>query len=789
MKSIVKIDLCKSKVFAAARETSNPDIRKQVLQKLVEVSTEIFPDGDQPYPKGSYYKADGDSIYFVLEKPSVALRCAIEFMENWYHVMLSDFPECRAIIDRGLIKEVETPGKHELVSRAFENISIFEKDLADSGIYVTRPVTEDLDRTMVKFALFRKYDLEGEQLDVFVANYLDPRTIADSSLIHALFVANPQGREARDRVFELFLIEYALEKGRIIDFRDIASWCVSKGYSMPPRQHVGTIIRESSFFACQKENDVEIFHIPESQRALIERSKAEFDASRKCCISSVTGAIHSAVGSAKSTHGVEIGSLIENYLCAVFSEIRMMANYFRQNYAIFQESREKFAKFDYILKRALPNIGTQPFEEWTVGFLAGLREEARKNNPFIAAIFHNVLATYYLNRSTQVSAYQVSKLRTREIFVDTNVFYALNVSASSYHDIVSYMAEKLNEIGLSLKVFPFTLEEYEQSLESVERDCPGGEPSLRLIERNPWLLQEFNSNRAKYLGRISVCRMRHSVAGDVPIVEENYSELDDRLKRVGVQLERTFTTYSKEQVQELWTQFRNLMPSNYWGLSKYWDFIYKDALRPEDLKSHDVHCIQNLIEKTSNQSADELGLQTLFLTLDTRRLLRLRKIYQFILTPEQFLEFFLPYLFLADVPLTEAESFPNKLLAAGLSTLLVNRPPEAVDMLQHFLGDPSLLESQSEIISEQGRKMAAALNSDRLKEVVKLSEKLPEAERQKVAQEIARILEEERKADREAYYSHMNANDWKQRLAQKEQEIEKLKRTAKYWRSQARRQK
>jgi len=220
MKSIVKIDLCKSKIFAAKREKDNSNIRAQVLNKLIEISAEMFPHGDKAYPKGSYYKAEGDAIYYIMDKSTVALRCAIEFMQTWYHEALLDFPECRIIIDQSTVDEVVVPGKTELVGKAFENISICEKDLGDGQIFVTESIAKAVDRTLVNFTFFRKYKLADVYLQLYVVNYLDPRTIDDSSLIHALFVANPKATKARERVIELFLIEYLLEKGKIIDFND-----------------------------------------------------------------------------------------------------------------------------------------------------------------------------------------------------------------------------------------------------------------------------------------------------------------------------------------------------------------------------------------------------------------------------------------------------------------------------------------------------------------------------------------------------------------------------------------
>lgn len=785
MKNIVKIDLCKSKIFTANRERVNPDIRQQVLRKLLDISKEVFPGADEPYPKGSFYKADGDAVYFILEKTSVALRCATVFMQNWYHNALPNYPECRIMIEQSKIKEIDAPGKIELVGKAFDNISVFEKDLGDGQIYVTNSITQNVDRTMTNFSFFKKFEIEGEDtLFVYTVNYLDPRTVADSSLIHALFVANPRATEARNRVIELFLIEYAIEKKEVRNLDDFIKWAVSKEYSVPQKAQILEILSKSDLFSSQLDGAQLCYFISEVEKNNIEKSRKEFFLSRNICIESVSTAIHDATRSDKSTSDIDLGLLIENYLSSIFSEIRMIANYFKQNYQIFQESKDKFEKYDYILKRALPTLGAKYFDEWKTGFITGLANEARKDNSFIAAIFHNVLSIYYLNRSTQTVPYQREKLKTREIYFDTNILYSLLVPASNYHEIVSYIMKQFEILGVRPKVFPFTIGEYEQSLESVQRQCPSGIPSVHLQEKNPWLLQEFLTHRLKYQGSMAVCRRLHSITKGLQIVEDNYQSLNEEIQKIGLQLEPEYSKYSEEQIHELWINFRNLMPSNEWEIDRYWDFIYSDSLRPEFVKSHDVHCIQNLIERTSDQKEDELGLKTFFLTLDTRRLLRLRKRYQFIISPEQFLEFFLPYLFLADIPLIESESFPNKLLSAGLSTLLVSRPLEAVDMLRSFLDDPSVLNSPNMINSETGREMAIALNSERFNEITEISQELSGAQKSEVAYKIADILEKEQRSKRQKYYSDFV--DLQQQISEKDKEIKKLRNTVRYWRTQSR---
>jgi len=683
--------------------------------------------------------------------------------------------------------DVEAPGKTEIVGKPFDNISVFEKDLGDGNIYVTHPITEDVDRTMVSFTFFRRYTLvDHEELRVYIVNYLNPRTIADSSLLHALFVANPKAIEARDRVIELFLIEYALEKGEVSSLEDVRKWGNSKGYPMPHRQYLEKVISGASIFVGNQRGDNIAYILQESQRKFIEDLRAEFWASRDSCVKTVIESIQQATRSDRSTEGIDVASVIEEFLSLVFSEIRMMANYFRYNYQIFSESQDKFVKFDYVLKRAVPSLGPAQFEEWKGGFFYGLVQEAQKDNLFIAAVFHNVLATYYLNRSTQISPYQMSKLKTREIYLDTNVLYAFIVSASSPNELVRYTIAKLGEIGVTPKIFPFTLNEYEQSLENVERHCSKGIPTCQLQNQNPWLLQEYNLNPQKYQRSMAVCRILHSISKKTPITEKNYEELDRLLQIYGLRLETKFSTYSGQEIEDFWITLRNLMPSDAWDLAKYWDFIYRSALTPDSIKSHDVHCIRNLIEKTNAQLEDELGIQTIFLTLDRRKLLRLRKKYPFILSPEQLLEFFLPYLFLANVPLVEPESFPNKLIATGLSSMLVKRPPEAVAMLRCFLEDPSLIDSKSGFSSEIGKELAKALSSERFRKIAELSQGLPDEKKADVAEQINEILEEQGTADRKKYYESQSQQVIQEILARKDRKIEKLQNTVSYWRAEAR---
>lgn len=174
--NVVKIDLCKSKLFNQAMEVATPDIRVIALKKLLDISKIRFPYGGKRYPDGSFYKADGDAVYFILEKPTVAVRSAIEFMKQWYYDGLKEqFPECRVLIHRGEINSTLAPGGTELVGKVFEDISVIEKTLDDGRIFVSEAVRQNCDLTITKFVHFADpKDAHNKPLSIFYLAFCDP---------------------------------------------------------------------------------------------------------------------------------------------------------------------------------------------------------------------------------------------------------------------------------------------------------------------------------------------------------------------------------------------------------------------------------------------------------------------------------------------------------------------------------------------------------------------------------------------------------------------------------------
>ena len=174
----------------------------------------------------------------------------------------------------------------------------------------------------------------------------------------------------------------------------------------------------------------------------------------------------------------------------------------------------------------------------------------------------------------------------------------------------------------------------------------------------------------------------------------------------------------------------------------------------------------------------------LFITVDSK-LLSLKKEYEFILSPEQFLEFFLPYLFLADIPLMDAQRFPNSLLAAGLSTVLANEPPDIVEWVKLFLENRIYTENSDKEMPVVAKDLATALNNERYREVVDRNQQEPQEDVSELAREVAQQFEQDVAQDREDYYKALES--FRGQITQQERQIGKLHRTVHYWRQQAKR--
>lgn len=781
-KAIVKIDLCHSKTFAGEREKMDPLIRIDTLNQLAQVSEKCFPESTVAYPDGSFYKADGDAIFYILDMPSVALRGAIEFMQLWFHKNVPAFPDCRVFLDRSAIDKTEIASRVQLTGRAFENISVIEKGRHESRIYVTEDIIGALDTTMAKFSFIDTVSpRQGEILKLYYVDFDDPRIVHDSSLVHALFVAHPKATEARERLFELFLIEFIFDTGDLKSFKDFINWSQKKGYSIPPEDNLRKIMERSEYFE-ERNGRWCLVH---NARIEVETAQLQFTEAKCKCIKQVEQALEETTKRADATAGLPIEKIVEEYLCGIFSEIRMMANYFRSTLQLFDSPIDQFACFDYIIKRQLDAPRLEYYTLWFRGFILGLRTATTEGNLYIAAIFHNVLATYYLNRSSETSGYQIELLKDRKIYLDTNALYSLLVEASPFHEEIVYFIERLSKLGIRANVMPISVWEYEEALIFVERNYDDRGPKEILIRQNPWLYQQFKSDESRYLYSISVCRQKYSITKDIEIGEENFNEIDNNLNGIGLQLDRDSKELSQEEADKMWNEHINWMTSNYWDINRYWDFINKEF--PASVRRHDMTCLKNLVTKEASIKPDAMGPKVVFITLDSK-IFRLRKMYSFICSPIQYLEFILPYLFLSDIPLKDAKDFPNKLLSAQLATLLVKRPPTMTEIVGAYFRNPSITkEDPKKVFYNVNEDMARALSNDRFIRLVSDSGTLTEKQREELAAKTSSILAEAALITGKSKEDYKRLKELEKNLMKKDSTIKRLQKTLAYWRAQSRR--
>jgi len=248
MKAIIKIDLCGSKTYIEQVRGDKDEARTKLLSLLIDKAKSFFPKAADPYPAGSLYSAQGDCIYIVLDKPTVALRSTIEFMKDWFSEVPS-LPDCRAIIDFGIIMANSETGRAELLGEPFENISVAEKLFESGQIGVSDLLRKNVDETLVQFIKSRPVQITPKrEITFWHVNYENPRLVEDSSLVHALFIASPSGDDVRNRAFETLLIECILENNNSsIPISDAIDWLDSRNCPNPGKTKLLEIIQKSEY--------------------------------------------------------------------------------------------------------------------------------------------------------------------------------------------------------------------------------------------------------------------------------------------------------------------------------------------------------------------------------------------------------------------------------------------------------------------------------------------------------------------------------------------------------------
>lgn len=186
-RAVVKIDICGSTEYIDSKESNEDNVRERLLKELHEFVKGIFPDSDKPYPEGSVYSAQGDSLYIILDRPTVAVLSTIEFMKGWYG-KLPALPDCRAVLDYGKIHETRQIKRLELLGEPFENISKIEKYFKDGQIGVTSKIIEESDLTLVQYIRPVRINISAKRsIETYLASYDDPRLIYYSNLARIFY--------------------------------------------------------------------------------------------------------------------------------------------------------------------------------------------------------------------------------------------------------------------------------------------------------------------------------------------------------------------------------------------------------------------------------------------------------------------------------------------------------------------------------------------------------------------------------------------------------------------------
>jgi hypothetical protein len=719
-KAVVKIDLCSSKRFFEEHGKNDDKSRASVLKELVQVSEQNYPEADKTYPKGSRYVTQGDCVYIVLDKPTVALRSTIEFMKQWAS-NLNIFPDCRSVIDFGEIEQVSSESPNELIGSVFDNISVIEKHFNEGQIGVTKNLTEHTDPTLVQFVKERTIQVTPTRsLSAYLVNYEDPRLIDDSSLVHTLFITDAYGDEIRTRTFEALIISYFIERNtKRASLMELESYFESKNCPIPQEATIDEILSNSKYLI--KKGEVILL---ESEKAdkLAEIGK-EFTEIREATINRVIDIIGKRLGVSSNILAgkIRVAELIEEYLCAVFLEIRMMANYFRSTNTLFHRLSES-SEFDYIIMKYFSSVlkdhasSKERFIMIRSLFIETLASLAQENNKYFAAIFHNVLTLYYLNRNFKYAHGQLSKLKEKEIFLDTNTLYAFVCQASDYYSLLHYSLDKLNTMGATLKAFDKSLDEYNESLDSSLRKYHGGrETGYFLKPERPWIWKEFEKNLRKYRNNFEYCVELHRLS-----ISQNESVSVRAKNKFGKNLIRIIKLqpyFEKKDLGDLYNE------------------VYHVKLRPQGSPFgakteeehharvlHDSNCLRFIKDRLPNEETSPYKSKILFVTCDYR-LAKVRKRFQrnldFVVTITEFYEYMLPYLFLENIMTTKPVEMPNFLLA---STLYRELNAEKMDFESIF---GTFLASKDEAgVSQDFGLLSDLQASDRFRKVKEKQEKL-----------------------------------------------------------------
>jgi hypothetical protein len=191
---------------------------------------------------------------------------------------------------------------------------------------------------------------------LFRVEFEDPRTVRDSSLIHAFFVAHPSAHSVRVRLVELFLIEYMLEKGTLGAKFEFEAWLKQRSYPEVSPSLIEDILESSEHFQHTQDGNDRHYQLREDSRKQIEEERGSYERAQRDCVDVVRASLRELTGSEAAADLTDLHILIEEYLSAVFLEVRLMANYMRRTDQVFDSATQTLRKYDHIINRRLKGL-------------------------------------------------------------------------------------------------------------------------------------------------------------------------------------------------------------------------------------------------------------------------------------------------------------------------------------------------------------------------------------------------------------------------------------------------
>ena len=703
--TIVKLDLCGSKNFFETHRHRR-DIRRDTLSQLIDRSAAIFPDSLKHYPNGSRYATQGDCVYYILADPTVAVRCTIDFLREWAS-MSEIIPDCRAVIDTGPIEETTHGARTELISPAFENISVIEKHYGPGEIGVTDVVVKATDRSLVNFIRRQETPVTSERRTIsWLANYENPRLLGDSSLVHALFVASKNSTTVRDRTYEAVIVECVMERvdGKASP-QQIQEAIKEKQCPTISDDQISEIVQKSDYL----DDHQDYVELSSAADDTLNTIRSNFETSRDSFVRSVAERFSEQIGVTPEViqSRLDIAELLERYICAVFLELRFMASYMVATHHVF-DSESSLSDFDYILVQRIGKKIARSNEEFIFvkrAFLDSIREALTSSNAYVASVFHNVLMLYYLNRNERYIHEQIATIKKKLIYLDTNTLYAYMCRASEHHSLVDYALQKLKIMGVKLIVFDQSVREYNNSLASVVTIAGRARTDWVALEYDPWILQEYKNNQAAYNNNLSYCIDMHRIpAGDVR-GSDDLLAVESALRDKNIVLE-CLQPYLNEV--DLGSVYQHVYEVKQVFDRDIGEMIVKGSLDTyHDKVLHDANCLHRL----ANEGSNPYELTKMFVTCDYRlaKVRRIQRGYDCVVTIKEFYEFMLPYLLLSDTISSDPVDIPRFLLASAISLELASTKSLESVVSEFF--------AKNQSVSQDYRILARSENRARFEEI------------------------------------------------------------------------